>query len=171
MCIYIYIYFLVQLDVWSAGVMLYQMLFGKRPFGHDQTQERILREDTIINARKVEFPSRPSVSNEAKVRLFYLFLLITRKLFCLHVFTSRSTKISLSMSCFKIHKFILLVKIFFLWALSGTHSSMFNIQPSWKTRCSNYCSGSLPLIFQEITDRRYRIGRNIYIYIYIEILV
>ncbi|KAK6163668.1 hypothetical protein DH2020_000532 [Rehmannia glutinosa] len=39
----------------------------RRPFGHDQTQERILREDTIIKARKVEFPSRPSVSNEAKV--------------------------------------------------------------------------------------------------------
>ena len=56
------------MDVWSAGVMLYQMLFGRRPFGHDQTQERILREDTIINARKVEFPSKPPVSNEAKVR-------------------------------------------------------------------------------------------------------
>ncbi|KAI5667159.1 hypothetical protein M9H77_17012 [Catharanthus roseus] len=55
-----------KVDVWSAGVLLYQMLFGKRPFGHDQTQERILREDTIINARKVEFPSRPAVSNEAK---------------------------------------------------------------------------------------------------------
>jgi hypothetical protein len=26
----------------------YQMLYGRRPFGHDQTQERILREDTII---------------------------------------------------------------------------------------------------------------------------
>ncbi|KAD6453350.1 hypothetical protein R6Q59_015178 [Mikania micrantha] len=55
-----------KVDVWSAGILLYQMLFGKRPFGHDQTQERILREDTIIKARKVEFPSRPSVSNEAK---------------------------------------------------------------------------------------------------------
>ncbi|PKA62125.1 Serine/threonine-protein kinase TOUSLED [Apostasia shenzhenica] len=55
-----------KVDVWSAGVLLYQMLFGRRPFGHDQTQERILREDTIINARKVEFPSKPSVSNEAK---------------------------------------------------------------------------------------------------------
>ncbi|KAL6005124.1 hypothetical protein ACLOJK_005685 [Asimina triloba] len=30
------------------------------------SKERILREDTIIRARKVEFPSRPSVSNEAK---------------------------------------------------------------------------------------------------------
>ncbi|TKV91336.1 hypothetical protein SEVIR_9G089800v4 [Setaria viridis] len=55
-----------KVDVWSAGVMFYQMLFGRRPFGHDQTQERILREDTIINARRVEFPSKPAVSNEAK---------------------------------------------------------------------------------------------------------
>ncbi|XP_076899146.1 serine/threonine-protein kinase TOUSLED-like isoform X1 [Bidens hawaiensis] len=55
-----------KVDVWSAGILLYQMLFGRRPFGHDQTQERILREDTIIKARKVEFPSRPSVSSEAK---------------------------------------------------------------------------------------------------------
>ncbi|XP_074576595.1 serine/threonine-protein kinase TOUSLED-like [Curcuma longa] len=55
-----------KVDVWSAGVILYQMLFGKRPFGHNQTQERILREETIINARKVDFPLKPSVSNEAK---------------------------------------------------------------------------------------------------------
>ncbi|KAJ6827076.1 serine/threonine-protein kinase TOUSLED [Iris pallida] len=55
-----------KVDVWSAGIMFYQMLFGRRPFGHDQTQERILREDTIIKARRVEFPSKPSVSNEAK---------------------------------------------------------------------------------------------------------
>ncbi|XP_004491145.1 serine/threonine-protein kinase TOUSLED [Cicer arietinum] len=55
-----------KVDVWSAGILFYQMLFGRRPFGHDQTQERILREDTIIKARKVEFPPKPTVSNEAK---------------------------------------------------------------------------------------------------------
>lgn len=48
---------------------MYQMLFGRRPFGHDQTQERILREDTIIKAHRVEFPSRPAVSSEVKVSL------------------------------------------------------------------------------------------------------
>lgn len=57
----------IQVDVWSVGVLFYQMLFGKRPFGHDQTQERILREDTIIKAKKVEFPAKPAISNEAKV--------------------------------------------------------------------------------------------------------
>jgi serine/threonine protein kinase len=59
----------MQVDVWSAGVLFYQMLFGRRPFGHDQTQERILREDTIIKARRVEFPTKPTISNEAKVSL------------------------------------------------------------------------------------------------------
>lgn len=61
------LFVVTQVDVWSAGVLFYQMLFGKRPFGHDQTQERILREDTIIKARRVEFPSKPAVSIEAKV--------------------------------------------------------------------------------------------------------
>ena len=66
--------------MWSAGILLYQMLFGRRPFGHDQTQERILSEDTIIKARKVEFPSRPSVSNEAKVTSSAEFLFPTQNL-------------------------------------------------------------------------------------------
>ncbi|KAJ7296141.1 hypothetical protein O6H91_Y141400 [Diphasiastrum complanatum] len=55
-----------KVDVWSAGVLFFQMLYGKRPFGHEQTQERILREDTIVKANRVEFPSKPSVSAEAK---------------------------------------------------------------------------------------------------------
>ncbi|CAN6863534.1 unnamed protein product [Brassica oleracea] len=55
-----------KVDVWSVGVLFYQMLFKKRPFGHDLSQERILREDTIIKAKKVEFPAKPAISNEAK---------------------------------------------------------------------------------------------------------
>ncbi|CAA7030032.1 unnamed protein product [Microthlaspi erraticum] len=55
-----------KVDVWSVGVLFYQMVFRKRPFGHDQSQERILREETIVNARKVEFPAKPAISNEAK---------------------------------------------------------------------------------------------------------
>jgi hypothetical protein len=42
------------------------MLFGKRPFGEGCSQERILREDIIVNARDVAFPAKPAVSADAK---------------------------------------------------------------------------------------------------------
>lgn len=54
------------MDVWSAAVILYQMLYGKRPFGDGLTQEAILREDIMLNARQVTFPNKPSVSQEGK---------------------------------------------------------------------------------------------------------
>lgn len=56
-----------KVDVWSAGVIFFQMLYGRRPFGHEISQEKILREETILrSARTVDFPPKPAVSAEAK---------------------------------------------------------------------------------------------------------
>jgi len=55
-----------KVDVWSAGVIFYQMLFGKRPFGEGLSQEQIMRERIMLNATEVEFPTKPSTSAEAK---------------------------------------------------------------------------------------------------------
>jgi len=55
-----------KVDVWAVGVIFFQMLYGRRPFGHNLTQEKILRDDVMLKARSVEFPPKPAVSADAK---------------------------------------------------------------------------------------------------------
>ncbi|KNC83527.1 TLK protein kinase [Sphaeroforma arctica JP610] len=55
-----------KVDVWSAGCIFYQMLYGKRPFGHELSQQKILREQVILKARQVEFPKR-DISQDTKL--------------------------------------------------------------------------------------------------------
>lgn len=38
-----------------------------QPFGHNQSQQDILQENTILKATEVQFPVKPVASNEAKV--------------------------------------------------------------------------------------------------------
>ncbi|KAJ8253701.1 hypothetical protein COCON_G00203130 [Conger conger] len=49
-----------KVDVWSAGVIFYQCLYGRKPFGHNQSQQDILQENTILKATEVQFPPNPS---------------------------------------------------------------------------------------------------------------
>ena len=47
-------------------MIFYQCLYGKKPFGHNQSQATILEENTILKATDVQFPNKPTVSAEAK---------------------------------------------------------------------------------------------------------
>ena len=57
-----------KVDVWSVGVIFYQMLFGRRPFGEGMSQDLILEQKVIakIKANDLHCPSTPKVSEGAK---------------------------------------------------------------------------------------------------------
>lgn len=48
---------------WSVTLCL----FALQPFGHNQSQQDILQENTILKATDVQFPPKPVVTPEAKV--------------------------------------------------------------------------------------------------------
>ncbi|KAJ3165875.1 hypothetical protein HDU88_003750 [Geranomyces variabilis] len=56
-----------KVDVWSLGCVFFELLYGVKPFGNDQSQQTILKEGTITrDAIRLEFPAKPVVSQETK---------------------------------------------------------------------------------------------------------
>lgn len=55
-----------KVDVWSLGVIMYEIIFGERPFGNGMSQEKILKEAVILKATSVNFPAKPVVTQECK---------------------------------------------------------------------------------------------------------
>jgi tousled-like kinase len=55
-----------KVDVWAAGVIFFQMLFGRKPFGNDVTQQQLVTDRIILNAHTVEFPTKPVITTETK---------------------------------------------------------------------------------------------------------
>jgi len=56
-----------KVDVWSTGVIFYELLFNRRPFGHGQSQEALLRATMAASQIfAVDIPAMPKASTDAK---------------------------------------------------------------------------------------------------------
>ena len=55
-----------KVDIWSIGVIFYQMLYGKKPFGNDMSQDRIKKDKVILRINNVHFPDKPNISADTK---------------------------------------------------------------------------------------------------------
>jgi len=57
-----------KVDVWSIGVIYFEMLYGEKPFGNAMSQLRILKEGIMLKASSVNFPNTQKgiVSDDSK---------------------------------------------------------------------------------------------------------
>ena len=48
-----------KVDVWSAGVIFYELIYGRRPFGNGMSQQKIYQKNAIVNeAKELKLPDK-----------------------------------------------------------------------------------------------------------------
>lgn len=64
-----------KVDIWSVGVIFFELLYGFKPFGHNLSQDRILKDNLIWNGKPIEFPSDSKINISQSTKVSIIFLL------------------------------------------------------------------------------------------------
>ena len=54
-----------KVDVFSAGCVLYQMIYGRKPFGHNMSPETFVANNAYLEVRNLQFPKTDSTKKDA----------------------------------------------------------------------------------------------------------
>lgn len=55
-----------KVDIWSVGVIFFELLYGIKPFGQGMMQSDILKQRVMLRATNVDFPETRKVSSDIK---------------------------------------------------------------------------------------------------------
>ena len=66
-----------KVDVWSAGVIFYELLFARKPFGQGMSQEHLMRSGHMQSNPILEFPPNVKESKVSKEAREYIRQLLT----------------------------------------------------------------------------------------------
>ncbi|CAD8078674.1 unnamed protein product [Paramecium sonneborni] len=55
-----------KIDIWSIGVIFFEMLYGIKPFGDVENQEIIMKQKINSNYEGLKFPNKPALTNDCK---------------------------------------------------------------------------------------------------------
>jgi len=55
-----------KVDIFSIGVIFFELIYGQKPFGNNMSQEKIFKDQIMLRAHKVEFPNTAQLSNDGK---------------------------------------------------------------------------------------------------------
>ena len=55
-----------KVDIWSVGVILYEMLFRRKPFLKEKNDTELFKNNNLLESKYLDIPNEPEISEDCK---------------------------------------------------------------------------------------------------------